>query len=70
MCCAHRKIFFDTTDQIPVSYDCAIGSPFEVEPVGQFDQRVRGLQFVIAIGATAGHVQEQIQLGGGGQRKQ
>ncbi len=66
---AHHQIVFDVTHQIAFTRNCAIVASLEVEQVGEVDQRVGGLQLVIAVSATAGHMQEQIELGRGWQRE-
>jgi hypothetical protein len=63
----HGEVVLRAREQVAVAKDLAVVPPFEVEPVGEVDQLEDGLQRVIAVLSTTGHVQEEVQLGGGGQ---
>ena len=64
---AHRQVVARIPAQVAFAHDLPVAASLEVQPVRKIDQLERGLQRVIAVRATAGHVQEEVQLGGGGQ---
>ncbi len=57
---------FRHAGQIALAHHPAIVTQGEMHGIGAVDETEHALQQVIAVSATAGHVEEQIELGGGG----